>query len=314
MRIVLAGGGRLGASLLRPLLDSSHEVVAVVQDGRKTRGGKRRWWPWVARFLGGRYSMPGWAKRLGLPILWLDKMDEGELAPLAALAPDLLLVGGFGIILKKAVLELPRIGCVNAHSSLLPRHRGPNPFAAVVMAGDTHSGVSFHRIDEGIDTGDILDQTAFEVGARDTLFTVYARACTLAGERVVAVMDRIAQEGLEGRPQDPDMATYEKKPLIEDARILWDQPAIRIDRMVRALAPSPMPWFVFRGRRIRVSHTEFDPSPVEAAPGTVLRNRPGVTVATQEGSISLTVALTSSPLPWLWPNPLSRPRVGEWLE
>jgi methionyl-tRNA formyltransferase len=311
MRIVIAGTGRLGASLLRALLSSSHEVVAIVQDGRKTVGAQR--WVNPARFLGGRHSLAGVAARRGLPTIWIDQMTEEELAPLRRLAPDVLLVGGFGIILKRPLLDLPRVGCVNTHSSLLPRHRGPNPFCAVILAGEKESGVTFHVMEEGIDTGDILDQTTFPVDEDATAYDVYTDACDIAGERVVAVMNRIAREGLHGTRQDPALATYDKKPTLADAWIDWTRLAVEIDRMVRAMSPTPMPRFMHGNTVVYVARTRVDPRPVEAAPGTVLLNRTMPIIATGCGKIRLHVAFARRPFPWLWPAPWTRLAEGERL-
>ncbi len=313
MRIAVAGSGHLGASVLVPLLESSHEVVGIVQNGRELRGWRRALSAQLLSRLGGGNSLLRWASRRRLPVVWIDRMTEEELAPLRVLEPDILLVSGFSIILKPPLLRLPRVGCVNMHSSLLPRHRGPNPFSAVVLAGDPETGVTFHVMDEGIDTGDILDQAAFAIDETATMVSVYRQACELASERVVPLMDRIEREGLRGRPQDPAGASYEKKPKADDARLDWNAPARELDRLVRALAPTTMPWFLYKGRKISVARLDFDAAPVEAAPGTVLQNRPLARIATGEGTVRLRIAYIRVPLPWLWPAPWSRPERGERL-
>jgi len=315
MRIAIAGTGRLGTSLLLPLLKTRHEVVAIVQDGRNNRGLlKRRLVPRLARWFGGRHSMTGHARAQGIPIFWIDKMTPEELAPLAALEPDILLVGGFAIILKKPLLELPRIACINAHSSLLPRHRGPNPFYAVIMQGDTESGVTFHLMDEGIDTGPILKQAAFAVGEEDSSYDIYKRACAVVEKLVVGLVDEIQRNGLQPIPQDENEASYDPKVKEADSWLDWTRPAVELHRMVRALSPTPMPRFSYQGQLVRVARTEVDPTPVDAPPGTVLRNHGSVTVATGAGALVLRVAFVSRPLPWVWPSLWSRPPVGAKLE
>lgn len=311
MRIAVAGSGRLGTSVLVPLLESDHEVVAVVQDGRQCRGLRRLLSRSLAPLAMTPHSMLKLARRNRLPVVYIDKMTESELAPLAALKPDVLLVSGFAIILKPPLLELPRIGCVNMHSSLLPRHRGPNPFTAVLLAGERESGVTFHVMEPGIDTGDVLDQTAFEVGPGDAMVDVYQRACARAAERVVDVMDRIASGGLNGVPQDEAVASYDKKVKPDEAWLDWRRPAEELERMVRALAPTLLPRFTFRGRTIYVARAQYNDEPVAEAPGTVLRNRGMVVVATGKGSMKLQVAFARRPLPWIWPSPWLRPSIGE---
>ena len=313
MRIAIAGSGRLGLSLLMPLTASSHEVVALLQNGRKRPAHKTRLRKWGAALSKGANDLVRQARWLGLPILRIDTMSENELAPLRALKPDLVLVGGFGVILTKPLLELPRAGCVNVHSSLLPKHRGPNPFAAVILTGESESGVTFHIMDEGIDTGAILEQHRFALLPEYTVFAVYRRACETTAEHVVHVVDQMAREGLRGAPQDNAEATYDKRFTKEDARIRWDDSAERISRQVRALAPALAPHFEYRGRRVQVTRVQTDPSPAGAAPGTVLENRPHVTVATGQGSVRLVAAFVSAPVPWPWPALWSRPAVGEGL-
>lgn len=314
MRIAVAASGKLGTSVLRPLLESSHQVVAVLQDGRQVRGHRRCTSRWLARLLGGRDNFLKLAARHRLPVHYIDKMDEAELAPLRSLEIDVLLVSGFAIILKPALIGLPRIGCVNMHSSLLPRHRGPNPFSAVIVQGDAVTGVTFHRIDEGIDTGEILEQTPFEIGARDEMIQIYHRACQIAGERVVPLMDRIAREGLRGDAQDPALATYDRKLTEADAWIDWRWSTAQIDRMVRGFPPTVMPRFRFRGDVVYVAKAQPHAGEPDAAPGTVLRDHQPARIATGDGALEIRVAFCKRPLPWIWPSPFSRPREGERLE
>lgn len=313
MRIALAGSGQLAVSMLQPLLDSEHAVVAVLQDGRRTKGLQRTLAPLSDGLLMSAGGLSFLAARHGLPILWLDKMTEEELAPLRKLEPDLLLVGGFGIILKKPLLELPRVGCVNMHSSLLPRHRGPNPFCAVVLQGERESGVTFHVMDEGIDTGDIVDQSAFPLSPADTPYAVYEKACTLAADRVVDVMDKIAATGLHGLPQDPALASYDKKPTALDAHIRWQDTAVEIERRVRALASLQTTYFLHEGAKVYVTRAACSEAPGGAAPGTVVSNRPQVTVATGAGRLHILSAHTGGPVTIPWPPPWKRPAPGEVL-
>jgi methionyl-tRNA formyltransferase len=314
MRIAIAASGRLGASVARPLVASKHKVVAIVQDGRQTRGIWRVLAKLGAYVLGGANSMHAVALRNGIPVFYIDKMDERELAPLRRLDIDVLLVSGFAIILKKPLLELPRIGCVNMHSSLLPRHRGPNPFSAAILHGDTHTGITFHVMEEGIDTGPVLDQASFEIGPRDEMLTVYHRACELAGERVLPLMDRIAREGLVGTPQDHSRASYDPKPTEADTWIDWNRSAVELDRMVRGLSPSTMARFRHGENTVYIAKSVPLDTPAGAPPGTVLQSTQPVRVATGEGVLEISMALCKKPIPWVWPSPFSRPVTGEKLE
>ncbi len=315
MRVALAGSGVLAASLMQPILQSGHELVALVQNGRATQGFQRWLHPFMGRIFGGTLSVTGQARRRGIPIVWIDKMTPDELAPLRECAPELLLVGGFSIILKPPILNLPSIGCVNTHSSLLPRHRGPNPFTAAILAGDEETGVTFHVMDEGIDTGAILEQHRLPIREDDTAGALYKRAAALAGDHIVALLDRIETEGrLAGEPQPTEGATYEKLPKPEDTFLDWIEPAEQLHRKVRALYPLMRAKFLFRGHVVSVLRATYDDSPVDAPPGTVLVNRPRVSIATGRGTLHIVNAYTLFPMPSRWPSFFGRPEVGEVLE
>lgn len=314
MRIAIAGTGNLGIALWNGLDRTGHEVVALIGDGRQTKAPwKRALVPQFTCFFGGNNSITGRAKRRGVPIYWIDRMTPAELAPIEAIQPDLLLVGGFSVILKAPILRIPRVGCINMHSSLLPRHRGANPFCGAILANEKETGITFHVIDEGIDTGPIVHQVAFDLAPRDTAYEVYLRACKLAEEHVAAAIDFVEKHGLEGLPQDPAMACYDKKPTVNDAWINWERPAEEIDRLVRAMAPNPMPRFMHQGRVVSVARTTPNPEPVDAPPGTVLRNSAPAVVATGLGTLTINVAFASAPIPWIWPAPWAAPKLNERL-
>lgn len=313
MRIGIVGSGTLSVKMLLPLLESRHEVVAAVLDGRQTKGIRRRLGPPLARHFRGDFSLGGRARKFGIPVFYIDTMSEAELAPLEALDLDLILVGGFSIILKKPLLELPRRGCINTHSSLLPRHRGPNPFSAAILSGDTETGVTFHWMNEGIDTGDMVAQFVIPLTDKSTMLGLYRDACELAGEKIVEVMDDIEAGAVGAIPQDQDRATYEKKCTVADSWIDWSQTAESIDRLVRGMSPQPYVRFRWRHLTILVHRVTFDVNPAGAPPGAVLANRPFVTVATGAGTIALRMAFRQRPLPWIWPGLGRRPAVGEVL-
>jgi methionyl-tRNA formyltransferase len=293
------------------MLASDHTVVALIQNGRSVKGARRRQLVRQARWLGARNSVLTIARKRSIPVVWIDKMNEEELAPLRALEPDLLLVGGFSIILKRPLLDLPRIGCVNTHSSLLPKHRGSNPFTAAILADEKESGVTFHVMEEGIDTGPILEQHRIAVSTRETAGTLYARASDTAEANLIALLDRIEADGLQGTPQDASQSSYEEKVDLEETYIDWRQPAEDIDRLARALAPFMPARLVYREKPIMIRRSEFDPKPVDTEPGTIIDVRPRVRVATGEGSLEIVSAYCLSPLPWFWPSFMNRPKPGD---
>lgn len=313
MRIAFAGGGRLGTNILNALVASRHEVVAVVQNGRQTKGWRRRVYPWIGRFVGTSVSVTGIALRERIPIVWIDRMTDAELAPLRDLGIDLLLVGGFGIILKKPLLTLPRLGCLNCHSSLLPRNRGPNPFAGAILAGDEETGITFHVMEEGIDTGDIVRQFAVPIAPSDTAASLYISTSRIAGEEVVETLDAIEQDGLHGTPQDHDAATYLPKLKPTDYWIDWSKSAVEIDRLVRALYPFEMARFRWRGRTVYLARCTAQPYEGDLPPGTICEEGVRLSIATGEGAIRIDFAYTTRPVLFTWPPVLGRPRLGDAL-
>ena len=313
MRVLVAGTGRLGTAVLLPLLESEHEVIGVIQNGRTTRGVRRATRMIQARLFGGASDVITGAMKNNLPVVWLDTMDDNDLAPLRALDPDLIVTCGFGLILNRALLDLPAIGCVNVHSSLLPKHRGATPFSHVILSNDSESGVTFHVTNEQIDAGDILDQTAFPVTPQDTALTVYRKACDRTQERIVEVIGRIAERGLHGMPQDAEFAEYDKKFSEKDTEIRWGRPTSTVDRLIRASTARSYARFKHRGRTVHLVSAEIDTTPPNASPGTVLETTPHPVVATLDGTITIRSAFVSLPLPWTWPAPWSRLKVGDRL-
>ncbi len=309
MRIAIAGGGRLATSLLPPLLASSHQVIAILQDGRNISKRARS----LCTLPLFQSSLAVWARHLDIPLLWLRTLCESELTPLRKLSPDVILVSGFSLIFKKELLQLPRIACINMHSSLLPRHRGPNPFSAVIMAKETQSGITFHVMDEGIDTGPILQQVAFPLSQQDHLFDVYQKACITAARHVVSVMDAIDQKGIkEAYPQDEECATYDPRLSPTDVCIDWRHPASQIERLIRA-TQNPAPYFLFRKQTVYIQHATYTPVPADIEPGKILQVKPYIIISTGKGCLHIHSARIHHPIHRSWPCFWASPHVGEQL-
>ena len=313
MRVIIAGSGLLGVSVMEPLIDSGHEVVGLIQNGRITPPAKRRSAHFRALLTPPTVSTPSLARRRGVPVLWLDTMGEEELEAIRALDPDLIIACGFGIIFKRPMLDLPNIGCINVHSSLLPEHRGPSPFAHVILAKRTESGVTFHVMDEDIDTGDILHQAKFQLTPMDTGLTVYQKASIAGRDCIVDVVDDIELNGLCGTPQDPARASYDPRMTSDRAMIDWRESAEDIERLVRAAVAYYPAWFTHRHRLIRVTRATFDPRPVDGPAGGVLEISPYPVIATGRGRLIVHAAHITAPIPWSWPAPWSRLKAADLL-
>ena len=173
---------------------------------------------------------------------------------LRALDVELLVVASFGQLLREPVLELPPYGCFNVHASLLPRHRGAAPIAAAILAGDTETGISFMRMDRGLDTGPVYEVWKLPVRPDDTAGILEERLGRLAASRVADCIWRVAREGLAAVPQPEEGVTYARRLRKEDARIDWSRSAAALERQIRAYLPWPVAFTTLaaRGRDLRL--------------------------------------------------------------
>lgn len=202
---------------------------------------------------------------------------EEELGLLRDLAPDLLVVAAYGLILPQAVLDIPRLGAVNVHASLLPRYRGAAPIQRAIMNGDPVTGVTIMQMEAGLDTGPILLQRALAIGIDDTAATLHDDLAELGGHLLVQALEKLRRGTLAPLPQDPERATYAPKLTKADGLISWDRPAREIHDHIRAVTPWPGAHFFWPGpgRKTPLRLTVF-PGKIgpeleqDVAPGTFL--------------------------------------------
>jgi methionyl-tRNA formyltransferase len=197
-------------------------------------------------------------------------------------------VCAYGLILPPAVLDQPRLGCVNVHFSLLPAFRGAAPVAAAVLAGLPVSGVTIMQMDPGLDTGPILDAVEEPIRPDDDTGSLEARLAIAGAELLVSVLDRLEAGTIEARPQDGTQASYAGKVTPEDARIDWDQPGASIVNRVRAFSPRPGAWTMLDGRRLKVWRARAAGQPGRGEPGSFADGAEGsLVVATGDGALVL---------------------------
>jgi methionyl-tRNA formyltransferase len=211
------------------------------------------------------------------------------LAPmLAPLRPDLIFTASFPWRLPADVLALPRLGAVNAHPALLPRHRGPNPLFWTVLSGDTQAGLTFHRMAPDFDTGPILAQTAFEITSEDDVDTLMGRIVAAGAALFPRMLEAVAR-GDPGRPQSEENASYARVCTEEDRWLEWIRPATYLHNQVRAWGRSGA-WATLDGQRIVVRRARVEDAPDrEGPPGSVISRSPGsVAVQTGSGALVLT--------------------------
>lgn len=275
LRLAFLGTPDFAVPSLRQLLHSSHKIAMVYAQPPKPagRGHKPRPSP-VERFAASRGLAVRTPKSLKTP---------EEIARFKALDLDAAIVVAYGQILPKAILEAPRLGCLNVHASLLPRWRGAAPIHRAIMAGDAETGVSIMKMDEGLDTGPVLRMEAARIGEHDTTSDLHDRLAHMGADLLIEALDRYAGGDLTPQPQPAEGVTYARKVDKGEARIDWRAPAAAVDRKVRGLTPFPGAYTEIAGERLKILYGEpVDAPRADAAPGAVLDG--ALTVACGEGA------------------------------
>jgi methionyl-tRNA formyltransferase len=230
------------------------------------------------------------AIELGLPTLTMsrDTYAAGVEAVRGA-HPEAIVVVAFGLILKPDVLGLPPFGCLNVHASLLPRHRGVSPIQSAILAGDEVTGCTTMRIDEGVDTGDVLLSRETPILPDDTAGTLSARLAAQGAALLVQTLDGVFAGTIHPRPQDAARATHTRKIRKAQGEIDWRRDAAFLSRLVRAMTPWPSAYTFHRGRRVIVEGARPAPAPTSPPPpGTVVSVEP-LRVACGEGALEVRV-------------------------
>ena len=273
LRIVFAGTPAFSVPALEALQDAGHSVVAAYTQPDRPAGR-------------GRALAAGPVKRRALALGCAVEQpaslrDAKAQARLAVYAPDLMVVVAYGLLLPQAVLDTPRLGCLNIHASLLPRWRGAAPIQRAILAGDTVTGVTIMQMDAGLDTGPQLLQVECRIGPRDTGGQLHDRLAILGARAIVEAVAGWSEGILPAVPQPTAGVTYAAKLSKHEARIDWSLPATEIDRQVRAFNPWPVAETRLAGDQVRIWEAEpVAPAQLPAvdsasAPGTVLPSAHG---------------------------------------
>ena len=279
LRIVFAGTPEFAAEHLKALLASPHDVIAVYTQPDRPAGR-------------GQKLMPSPVNQLALehniPVLQPPTLRNAEAqAELAALNPDLLVVVAYGLILPQVVLDIPRLGCINSHASLLPRWRGAAPIQRAVEAGDAQSGVTVMRMEAGLDTGPMLLKVVTPITAEDTGGSLHDRLAEMGPTAVIHAIAGLAEGTLEGEVQDDSLATYAHKLNKDEARIDWSRPAVELERLVRAFNPWPVCHSTLNGEALKVLAAHLADG--KGAPGEIIgASKEGLLIACGEQALCLT--------------------------
>jgi methionyl-tRNA formyltransferase len=286
-RIMFAGSPAFAAPTLRMLCERGHRPVAVLTQPDRPAGRGRQLSSSPVKQL---------ALELGIPVLQPATLkSEKAQAELCALAPDLLVVVAYGLLLPPAVLDIPLRGCVNVHASILPRWRGASPIQAAILAGDSETGVSIMAMEAGLDTGGVYSCVRLPIDAQETSGELEQRLATLGATALSDVLDELLAGTLQARPQPAEGVTYAGRISKADGRIDWRLPATQIARQIRAYNPWPVAETTLAGQQLRcfVASARSDDTPAGDAPpvpGRILAagNR-GISVQTGNGVLELHV-------------------------
>jgi methionyl-tRNA formyltransferase len=232
LRVVFMGTADLSCNSLRVLINASEfQVVAVVTQPDRPKGRELKLHPSPVKEL---------ALQANLPVLQPERAREDSfLGALRDLRPDLIVVAAYGQILPKPILDLPQFGCLNVHTSLLPKYRGAAPIQWAILNGDTETGVTIMKMDVGLDTGNILTQATTPIHLEDTSETLHDRLAALGAELLVRTIPDYVAGKLASRPQPVEGSSYAPKIKKQDGHVDWNQPARVIWNRVRGLVPWP---------------------------------------------------------------------------
>ncbi len=276
MRLIFAGTPPFAAAALEALADAGHDVALVLTQPDRPAGRGMKLAPSAVKTV---------ALARGLPVAQPASLKTPEAqAELAALQADVMVVAAYGLILPQAVLDIPRLGCLNIHASLLPRWRGAAPIQRAILAGDAETGVTIMQMDAGLDTGAMLAKTVVPIRETDTAGSLHD---VLADAGARAIVDALAQ-GADLRPekQDDRLATYAAKLTKDEAQLDWTQPAATLARAVRAYNPVPGAWTLLDGAPLKIWAARVEAG--MGMPGVVLRAAAdGLVVACGEQALAL---------------------------
>ncbi|MEQ4450267.1 MULTISPECIES: methionyl-tRNA formyltransferase [Kosakonia] len=280
LRIIFAGTPDFAARHLDALLSSEHQVVGVFTQPDRPAGRGKKLMPSPVKVL---------AEEKGLPVFQPASLRAEENQQLVAnLNADVMVVVAYGLILPKAVLAMPRLGCINVHGSLLPRWRGAAPIQRSLWAGDAETGVTIMQMDVGLDTGDMLFKLACPITEEDTSATLYDKLAELGPQGLIATLQQLAQGTAQPQVQDEAQVTYAEKLSKEEARLDWSLSAAQLERCIRAFNPWPMSWFAVDEQPVKVWKASVIPSKPTDKPGTIVEvSKAGIQVATADGILNL---------------------------
>lgn len=276
--IIFMGTPEFAVPTLQAMLDHGEKIVAVICQPDRPKGRGRKVQPPPVKIL---------AEQHAIPVLQPTKIrTEAFHKELRSYQPDLFVVTAYGRILPESLLNLPPLGTINVHGSLLPKYRGAAPVQRSILNGDRETGITIMQLDAGMDTGDILLPETIAINDEDTSTSLAVTMSALGGTLLVKALDLLRQDKLPPTPQNDALATDAPMLSKEEAAINWAAPAIKISCQIRGLDPWPKATTKFKDKWLRPFKPVVLPETVTQKPGTILEvTKQGITVATGEGAL-----------------------------
>ncbi|MEA1989284.1 MAG: methionyl-tRNA formyltransferase [Pseudomonadota bacterium] len=285
LRIIFAGTPDFSVAPLQALLDSQHDVIAVYTQPDRPAGRGRKLTASPVKQV---------AEENGITVYQPETLKEAEAQQtLNSLNADIMIVVAYGLILPQVVLDMPKMGCLNIHASLLPRWRGAAPIQRAIESGDKQSGVTIMQMNAGLDTGDMLYKLTTDITADDTAQSLHDRLSVLGCEALIETLEGLQKQSITPEVQDESLVTYAEKMHKEEALVQWNQPALKIVRKIQAFNPWPVAYTLFQDKPLRIwqarqltSEEQQEFTHMNKLPGLVLSlNKNGLIVATGDEPI-----------------------------
>ncbi|MBD9646281.1 methionyl-tRNA formyltransferase [Pantoea sp. PNT02] len=279
LKIIFAGTPDFAARHLDALLASEHQVVGVFTQPDRPAGRGNKLTSSPVKVLAHTHDIPVFQPKSLKP--------EENQHLVADLQADIMVVVAYGLILPKAVLAMPRLGCINVHGSLLPRWRGAAPIQRSLWAGDTETGVTIMQMDVGLDTGDMLHKLSCPITAEDTSASLYEKLAQLGPQGMLLTLDLLASGNARPEVQDEALVSYAEKLSKEEARLDWSLSAAQLERCIRAFNPWPMSYFMIEEQPVKVWQATVLPHQNKQPGEIVLADKQGIQIATADGVLNL---------------------------
>lgn len=281
MKLIFAGTPDFSAAHLRALIGSEHQLIAVYTQPDRPAGRGKKLQPSPVKKL---------AIEAGIPVYQPASLkDANAQQQLADLGADAMVVVAYGLILPEAVLQAPRLGCINVHASLLPRWRGAAPIQRAIEAGDTKTGTTIMQMDAGLDTGAMLATASVDIGPQTTAASLHDALAECGAPLLINVLADLPGHQARAQQQDDALANYAHKILKPEAEIDWTRSAAELDLAIRAFNPFPVCFSMLEGQRVKIwSATPASNAPLSEPPGTILRTgRDGILVNCGAGQLAI---------------------------